>query len=497
MIGQGSIGRRHAAIVVALGHHAISYDPSPAAEGPPGVEIAASLEDALERADAAVIASPSSLHAAQARQTIERGVPVLVEKPLTTDAARAAELEWLARDRGVLLAVAMNLRHHPGVLALRELLAQDAVGPVLRAEAWCGSWLPGWRPGTDYRASYSASAALGGGVLLDVAIHELDYLLWLLGPAAAVTAVSRQVSSLGLDVDDVAMIALELRSGAVAQVTVDYLDRSYHRGCRIVGGRATAHWSWEGERIRVVGGERGAETSDERAVAADVAPVYRRQMECFLAAVGGRADRADRTGADGADGAGGAGGVDRADGVVGAREARDALAVIDAVAFSSRQGRRVELPPRIELRVADEADSGRLLAWRNDPDTRRWSRSQDEVSADEHRRWLERVLSDPGQRLWIAEADGVPVGQLRLTREPDDAAELHVTVAPEARGRGLGSEIIIEAAARGLADTAVHRLIAHVKSGNEQSRRAFARAGFELQGRDDTGLLQLERERCG
>ena len=91
----------------------------------------------------------------------------------------------------------------------------------------------------------------------------------------------------------------------------------------------------------------------------------------------------------------------------------------------------------------------------------------------------------------------MPVGQIRLTREPPDAAELHVTVAPEARGRGLGTELIIEAAARGLADPTVHRLIAHVKSDNEPSWRAFARAGFELQGRDEAGLLRLERERCG
>jgi len=484
VIGQGSIGRRHAAIVVALGHDATSYDPAPAGETPAGVETAASLEEALERADAAVIASPSSVHAAQARQAIDRGVPVLVEKPLTTDAARAAELEWLARERGVLLAVAMNLRHHPGVRALRELLAQDAVGRVLRAAAWCGSWLPGWRPGTDYRTSYSASARLGGGVLLDVAIHELDYLLWLLGPAAAVTAVSRHVSSLGLDdVDDVAIIALELRSGAVAHVTVDYFDRSYHRGCRIVGGRATAHWSWERERVTVRGGEPGAETSHERAVPADVAPAYRRQMERFLGAI---------SGAGGAPGAGGS-----VDGVVGAREAREVLAVIDAVASSSRQGRRVAIAPQVELRAAVDSDSGRLLAWRNDPDTRRWSRSQDEVSAQEHQRWLERVLSDPGVLQWIAEADGVSVGQIRLTREPPDAAELHVTVAPEARGRGLGTELIVEAAARGLADTTVHRLIAHVKSDNEPSCRAFARAGFELQGGDETGLLRLERQRCG
>ena len=276
------------------------------------------------------------------------------------------------------------------------------------------------------------------------------------------------------------------RSGAApyAQTALDYFDRAYHRGCRIVGERATAHWSWERERVRVCGGEPGAETSDERAVPADVAPAYRRQMESFLAAADGGGDDVAGPGAC-------------PEGVVGAHEARDTLAVIDAVAASSRQGRRIAVAPRIELRAAVESDSGRLLAWRNDPDTRRWSRSQDEVSEQEHRAWLERMLSDPGTQQWIAEADGVPVGQIRLTREPPDAAELHVTVAPDSRGRRLGAELIIEAAARGLAETTVHRLIAYVKADNEPSCRAFARAGFESRGRDDAGLLRLERERCG
>ena len=150
-------------------------------------------------------------------------------------------------------------------------------------------------------------------------------------------------------------------------------------------------------------------------------------------------------------------------------------------------------PPRVKadaLRSRRESSSGRrsnrtaVGCWRGGMirDTRRWSRSQDEVSEQEHRAWLERMLSDPGTQQWIAEADGVPVGQIRLTREPPDAAELHVTVAPDSRGRRLGAELIIEAAARGLAETTVHRLIADVKADNEPSCRAFARAGFESRG---------------
>lgn len=469
MIGQGSIGRRHSAILAELGHRAVGYDPERGGDTLAGVEVADGFEEALDGADAVVIASPSSEHAAQARRAIEQGIPTLVEKPLAADAARAAELERLAHDRGVLLAVGMNLRHHPAVLALRGLLAEGALGRVLRAAAWCGSWLPGWRPGTDYRTAYSASRELGGGVLLDVAVHELDYLLWLLGPATEVTAIARHVSYLEFDAEDVGLIALTLRGGAVVQLAVDYFDRSYHRGCRIVGERATAHWSWEAERLRLL----GPEASIDDAVSSDVAPTYRRQMERFLAAVGGASDS-----------------------VAAARDARHVLAVIDAARASACHGRRVAIPPPISLRPATASDSDRLLRWRNDPETRLWSRSQAEVATAEHQQWLARTLDDPAIALWIAETDGGPVGQVRATPEAPDAAEIHVSVAPEARGRGLGAEVITEAAARALADTTVRRLIAHVKEDNHASLRAFARAGFEQCGRDDAGLLRLERSAC-
>ena len=293
VVGNGSAGRRHARILLALGHDVVAYDPAvrPIAD----VECAETFEVAVEGSDAVVIASPSSMHAGQARGVIERGISVLVEKPLATSASDAAELERLAGEFDVTLAVAMNLRHHPNVIRLRQQLAAGTVGRVLRASAWCGSWLPDWRPGTDYRNAYSAQAEQGGGVLLDSVVHELDYLLWMLGPARAVTAVVRRVSDLEIDVEDAAVIMLELACGAMADITSDYLDRVYDRGCRIVGDRSTAC----------------------------IAPrrfdgMYLEQMNHFLAAVRGE------------------------DGLIThASEARHVLEVIDAARCSSAEGRRI------------------------------------------------------------------------------------------------------------------------------------------------------------
>lgn len=467
VVGQGSIGRRHAQIALALGHELTVYDPDPAAAPPPGARAAASVGECVEAADAAIVASPSSLHVAHARAAIELGVPVLVEKPLALDAARAAELDHLARERGVMLSVAMNLREHPGVRGLSTLIAEGAIGDVMHASAWCGSWLPGWRPGSDYRASYSARSELGGGVMLDVAVHELDYLLWLTGPARSVSALARQVSELETDVEDVALISMELASGGVAAVTVDYLDHSYTRGCRIVGSQGTLHWSWE-DRLLIQHDMAG--TARRHALPGDVAPTYRAQLERFLGAAG-----------------------DGAPAPVPAASAQQVLAVVDAARTSSREGRRVALAPAVTLRAAGAEDAARVLAWRNDPETRRWSRTSHEIAPEEHANWLRRVLADASTQLWVAECDGRPVGHVRVGPEAEGIAEVHITLAPEARGRGLGAEVLIQTAARALSAPGIGLLRANIKPEHEASLRAFGRAGFQVTGSDGEGLVQLER----
>jgi predicted dehydrogenase len=279
VLGQGSIGRRHAGLLLERGLEVTAFDPAGTVLD--GVRSAAGEAEALAGADIAIVASPSSEHARHARLALEAGVPVLVEKPLALDAADARALEALADRLGVPLGVGMNLRFHPGVRGVGELLPR--VGRVWRAAAWCGSWLPGWRPGTDYRRSYSARSELGGGVLLD-AIHEIDYLCALLGPVATVSAELPRVSDLEIDVEDVALLRLGMRSGARATITLDYLDRAYHRGCRIVGEDGTVAWEWDTGEVLLLDGDG---TGERIAAPPDAAPTYAAEQDAFLEAIAG------------------------------------------------------------------------------------------------------------------------------------------------------------------------------------------------------------------
>jgi RimJ/RimL family protein N-acetyltransferase len=130
----------------------------------------------------------------------------------------------------------------------------------------------------------------------------------------------------------------------------------------------------------------------------------------------------------------------------------------------------------VNLRPATREDAARLLAWRNDASTRRWSFSSDPVPADDHHAWLERKLADPDTAIFVAEDEGGPVGQLRIDRR-DAHGVVSIAVAPEARGRGVGTRMLEEAARARPLGVAVLR--AEVVPANETSLRMFLKAGFE------------------
>jgi UDP-2,4-diacetamido-2,4,6-trideoxy-beta-L-altropyranose hydrolase len=126
----------------------------------------------------------------------------------------------------------------------------------------------------------------------------------------------------------------------------------------------------------------------------------------------------------------------------------------------------------VVLREARADDRERIRAWRNDPETRGRSFQPDEVSAEDHARWFERRMDDPGCLLLIAESEGAPVGVLRFERE-GDGLEVHLTIAPEHRGKGYAAELL-----RLGTERVTENVLARVKPDNERSLHAFKRAGF-------------------
>jgi predicted dehydrogenase len=194
----------------------------------PQARVATRAEEAFD-ADLLVVATPNDAHAPLAREGIDRGLAVVVDKPLALSAAEGRELVEHAGGR---LTVFQNRRWDSDQLTLRRLVDAGAVGEVQRFESRFERWRPEPKPGA-WRETRTPEQ--GGGVLLDLGSHLIDQAVQLLGPP---THVYAEIDSRrGGAADDDSFLALRHESGAYSHL------------------RASAVTAAPGPRLRVLGSE--------------------------------------------------------------------------------------------------------------------------------------------------------------------------------------------------------------------------------------------------
>ena len=244
--GLGSIGRRHLRNLLALGQDDILLYRTGRSTLPDD-ELArfpfeADLQAALaRRPDAVIVANPTGLHLDVAIPAARAGCHLLLEKPVSHSMERTDELQEALRLGGGKALVAFQFRFHPGLRKVAELLAAEAIGRPLTFRAVYSEYLPGFHPWEDYRQSYSARRDLGGGVVLTLC-HPLDYLRWLLGEARCLSAFAGQLSDLELDVEDTAEAIIEMESGVIGSVRLDYNGQPPEHTLEIAGTQGKLRW---------------------------------------------------------------------------------------------------------------------------------------------------------------------------------------------------------------------------------------------------------------
>lgn len=255
VIGCGSMGKRHIGNLLALNAgRIVTFDSSPdrrrETQSRFPVDIVDRLEDAWELSPgAALITAPTSMHVPLALQAAKRGCHLFIEKPLSHRLEEIDELLRAVRAQGLVTLVGCNLRFHPGLLKIKQLLNRGTIGRVVAARVEVGQYLPDWHPGEDYRQGYSAQKGLGGGVILD-AIHEIDYVRWMLGDVEAVSCFTAKLGDLEIDTEDTAAILLRISGGAIAEMHLDYIQRTYSRSCHIIGTEGTIRWDYTTGQVR-------------------------------------------------------------------------------------------------------------------------------------------------------------------------------------------------------------------------------------------------------
>lgn len=191
----------------------------------PGVEVFGSLAEMLDSdVDAVTITTPPGTHFDLAKEAIDAGVHVVVDKPFVPSSAEARELIDLATKAGVLLSVYQNRRWDTDLVTLAGVLEAGRIGRVWRVAS---------RMDQDNAASLRAGR--GNGLLLDLGTHLLDQMVWLLGPVATVTA---QLHHVALDegfTDAAFALTLVHCGGAVSSVESTKAHRLAVRELRALG----------------------------------------------------------------------------------------------------------------------------------------------------------------------------------------------------------------------------------------------------------------------
>jgi predicted dehydrogenase len=181
-----------------------------------------SLQDLLDRKlDGLVIATPSALHAEQARAALEQGVAVFCQKPLARTAAETASVVELARRGDKLLGVDLSYRFVEAVRRVRGLVRSGELGSIYAADLVFHNAY-----GPDKQWFYDPTLS-GGGCVIDLGIHLVDLLLWSLEPRT-VSSLSARLFAQGQPltttevVEDFAWAELQLDDGAAARLACSW-----------------------------------------------------------------------------------------------------------------------------------------------------------------------------------------------------------------------------------------------------------------------------------
>lgn len=233
IIGLGSIARKHITALQSLKMDSKIY----ALRSNLNATIEEDVENIYDLADStivfdfAIISNPTNLHYEYIEKLAHKGIPLFIEKPAIHSLENADELVQLIKEKQLVTYVACNLRFHPCITFLKDKIDTERLR-INEVNVYCGSYLPDWRAGKDFRTIYSANAAMGGGVHLDL-FHELDYTTWLFGLPSKSKSVLRNISSLEIDAFDYANYILEYDS-FTANVVLNYYRRKPKREIEIV-----------------------------------------------------------------------------------------------------------------------------------------------------------------------------------------------------------------------------------------------------------------------
>lgn len=221
-IGVGSLGRHHARNYAALASEGrvdlvgvcdVVVDTATAVSSDNSCASFTNWRDLLDETDIVSIATPTETHAEIACAFLEKGIHVLVEKPIASTLADADRMISAAKGSGAKLMVGQLERFNPAMVALRPHVTNPLYFEI-------------------HRVSPFPNRSLDVDVILDVMIHDLDAVQWMVGEDVKVAAIHAVGIPVITDKVDAANARIEFENGAVANITASRIGTEKIRKTR-------------------------------------------------------------------------------------------------------------------------------------------------------------------------------------------------------------------------------------------------------------------------
>ncbi|MEQ1922927.1 MAG: Gfo/Idh/MocA family oxidoreductase [Pyrinomonadaceae bacterium] len=194
--------------------------------------------------DALIVATPPSTHPEIACFFMDRGVPVLCEKPLCLTVAEAETMIASAEKTGVQFTMASKFRYCEDVVKAKGILASGTLGEVLQFEN-------AFTAKVDMSQRWNSNAEVsGGGVLIDNGTHSVDIIRYFLGPIDSILAVDAGGTQ-GLTVDENVKMFAKTKDGVTASVDLTWgINKELPYFISVYGTNGTLHIGWRESKYK-------------------------------------------------------------------------------------------------------------------------------------------------------------------------------------------------------------------------------------------------------
>jgi len=287
--GLGSIGRRHARLLARRGDLQVEWCESSAeavalAQKELGrtVPVHAAYEAMLATRPAmVVVATPHSMHAAQAIAALDAGIHVLCEKPLSDSLESAREIVAATTRSSAVLAVGFQLHFHPALRRVRDLVNGGALGSIHHLHCLVGTYV------TLVNSQSRYQSRIEGALFMDYA-HQPDIFHWLIGrkPRGVYVAAGRG-GSLPLQADpNYAAITCDYADPVISTIHLNYLQVPDRHEYEVIGDQGWISLDMFKGELRL--GRHSDGSVQVELFPTERDPLYEQEHQAFLDAAAGR-----------------------------------------------------------------------------------------------------------------------------------------------------------------------------------------------------------------